>query len=149
MTKEEFENEYNKIFERALAMSEKTRREGLLTLDDCIDEKKLFQRDVMEVGLRLAYDGTDSAIIDNILTNIIDQETDNDKKKLKTVQKNAVLMIQKGYSKGIFALTLNSLVGIGFEKAMNIYLETKDISKILPAAGDGKDTKGFHSKKTN
>jgi len=131
MIKREFETEYNKIFERALFLSEKTRREGLLALEDCINEELLCQRDVMELGLRLACDGTDLTIIDNILTNIINQENDNDKKLLKTIQKNAALMIHQGYSKGIFALTLNSYVDIGFENAMEIYQEKNNYRKLL------------------
>jgi len=131
MTKKEFEIEYNKIFEKAMAMSEKTRREGLLSLDDCIDEEKLYQRDIMELGLRLTYDGTDLTIIDNILTNIIDQETDNQKKLLKTVQKNAVLMIHQGYSRGIFAIALNSLVDVCYEDALKIYEEKNNFKKAL------------------
>ena len=59
MTSEQFETEYNKIFERAMMLSDKTRREGLLSLDDCIDEELLRQRDIMELGLRLTYDGTE------------------------------------------------------------------------------------------
>ena len=131
MTKEEFEAEYKRIFDRAVAMSEITRREGLLALGDRIDEEKLYQRDVMEVGLRLTYDGTDAGITENILTNIINQETDNEKKLLKTVQKTAVLAIHQGYSAGILALTLNSNVEICFENAMKIYLDLNDYKKLF------------------
>jgi len=129
MTSEQFETEYNKIFERAMMLSDKTRREGLLSLDDCIDEELLRQRDIMELGLRLTYDGTDLTIIDNILTNIINQETDKEKKLLKTVQKNAVLMIHQGYSRGIFALSLNSNVNVGYDNALNLYLDTNTFTK--------------------
>ena len=129
MTSEQFETEYNKIFERAMMLSDKTRREGLLSLDDCIDEELLRQRDIMELGLRLTYDGTDLTIIDDILTNIINQETDKEKKLLKTVQKNAVLMIHQGYSRRIFALSLNSIVNTGYENALNLYLDTNTFTK--------------------
>jgi len=140
MTEKEFETEYNKIFEKAMAMSEKSRREGLLALDEFIDEKLLRQRDIMELGFRLTCDGTDLTVIDNILTNIINQETDKEKKLLKNVQKNAVLMIHQGYNKGIFALSLASNVKIGFDNAMKVYLEANKLMKILSDKTDEEDT---------
>jgi len=131
MKKDEFESEYNKIFERAMTLGDKTRREGLLSLEECINEELLNKMDVMETGLRLACDGTDRTIIDNILTNIINQETDSDKKLLKTVQKTAVLLIHEGYSAGLLELTINSLVDIGYENALKVYLESKSRGKAL------------------
>lgn len=121
MTPEEFEKEYYSIFDRAMVMSEKSRREGLLALEDLIHENKINQRDIMEVGLRLVVDGTDAQIVDNILSNIINLEQENEKKTLKIIQKAAVLSIQAGDNPRILALTLNSYVNIGIENAMKIY----------------------------
>jgi len=134
MTREEFETGYSRIFERAVTLSEKTRHEGMLSIEEIIDEGKLFQRDIMELGLRLACDGIDPTIIDNILTNIINQENDKDEKILKTVQKTAVLCIQQGYSRGIFALTLNSLVDVCYRGALDIYLDIGNYPK--PSSAD-------------
>jgi flagellar motor component MotA len=59
--------------------------------------------------------------VDNILSNIINLEENNDKKILKIVQKTAVLSIQAGDNPRILALLLNSHVNIGIENAMKIY----------------------------
>jgi flagellar motor component MotA len=123
MKNEDFVKEYRKIVQRAFEMEEKSRREGLLALDDLIDENKLKQRDVMELGLRLIVDGTDRAPVDKILTNIINQETDNDKKTLMTVQKEAVLSIQEGWNPRLMLILLNSYVNIDNESAMKHYFE--------------------------
>jgi len=125
MTDKEFENEYKKIFERAVMVNDKTRREGLLSIDDILDNDLLLKRDIMETGFMLTNDGTDSVIIDNILTNIISLEDDEKKKILKTVQKTAVLLIHRGCPTELLALTLSSLVDIDFENVMKQYLETK------------------------
>ena len=123
MDKEEFEIQYNNITERAMLLSEKSRREGLLALEEVIDEEKLIQRDIFEWGIRLVVDGTDYAIIDKILSNIINLETNIDKKILKTVQKEAVLGIFNGENPRLLNLLLNSHVSIGIESAMKKYNE--------------------------
>jgi flagellar motor component MotA len=120
---EEFKGKYNRIVERAFAFSEKSRREGLLALEDEIDEKKLKQRDVFEWGIRLTVDGTDFEIIDRVLTNIINLEEDSDEKVLKNIQKEAVLGIQTGWNSRLLFALLNSHVRFGFEDVVKKYLE--------------------------
>jgi flagellar motor component MotA len=124
MKTEDFAKEYHKIVERAVFCSEKSRREGLLALDELIDENKCNQRDIMELGLRLVVDGTDAQVVDRILSNIVNLEEDNDQKKLKIVQKEAVLSIQAGDNIRILVLLLNSHVNIGIEDAMKIFNKT-------------------------
>ena len=123
MKPEEFAQEYKAIVERALFMNDKARREGLLALEELIDEEKLLQRDVFELGIRLVTDGTDASFVGRILSNIINLEQDADIKTLKTIQKEAALSIQAGDNPRIMALLLNSYVNIGIEEAVKRFIE--------------------------
>jgi len=112
MTSDEFKNEYKKIFDRAMLLSEETRKKGLDILKDHTDVYKSNQNDIMEYGLKLIYDKIQGHIVDSVLSTIINLENDNQKKILKTVQKNAVLAIQDGYNKVILILLLSSFINI-------------------------------------
>jgi len=126
MTNKDFEKEYNAIVERAIRFSGKSRREGLLALEeetnDEISREKIFQRDIFELGIKLVIYGADIHHIDKILSNIIELEIDEDKKILKKIQKEAVLQIQARCPERILFLMLNSYVNIGIEEAINEYL---------------------------
>jgi flagellar motor component MotA len=121
MNNEDFVKEYHEIIERALKLAEKARREGLLVIEEFIDENKYNQRDVMELGLRLIIDGVDSEMINKILSNIVNLETDNDIKVLKTIKKEAVLSMQAGDNPRLMTLLLNSYVNTENEYAMKQY----------------------------
>jgi len=112
MTNEEFVNEFKNIFDRAMLLSEETRRKGLIILKDHINVIVPNQNDIMEFGLKLIFDKIHGHIVDSVLSNIINLENDNQKKILKTVQKTAVLAIQQGYNKIVLALLLSSFVNI-------------------------------------
>jgi flagellar motor component MotA len=118
MTNEQFAEGYKRIAERALRMSEKARREGILALEDEIDKEKIMRRDVFEVGIRLVMDGLDKEPIEKILTNLVSHETDNERRLLLTIEKEAVLAIQEGWSPRLLRLLLNSFVNIEVEEAM-------------------------------
>jgi flagellar motor component MotA len=118
MTKENFVKEYNAIADRALFLAEKGRREGLLALEEDIDEAKRVQRDIMEYGLDLIVNGTDPCFVNKILTNIVNLETENDRKTLKTIQKEAILEIQQGLNPRILLYLLNSYMEMGLEDVM-------------------------------
>jgi flagellar motor component MotA len=115
MTHDEFVNEYTEVAWLALRLSMKARREGLLALEEELenidDEWKLLL-----VGLRLVVDGTDEKIVDKILSNKIKQEKDEYTAKLKTIQKEAVLMIQEGLNPRLLYYVLNSYTGIPFKE---------------------------------
>jgi flagellar motor component MotA len=112
MTRNEFVDKYTAIAGRALEYSEKSRREGLLGLDDELDQEKIDERDIFEYGLRFVVDGIDKEFIEKILTNIIKQEKDEDMIILKNIQKEAVLMIQAGLNPRLLYAVLNSYTGI-------------------------------------
>ncbi|MCL2244524.1 MAG: hypothetical protein FWC03_08680 [Treponema sp.] len=136
MTNEDFKNEFKSIFEKAMLLSEETRRKGLIVLKDYIDVNKPNQNDVMEFGLKLIYDKIHDYITDSVLSNIISLENDNQKKILKTVQKTAVLAIQQGYNKIVLALLLSSFVNIDNinedDRIITVYEDfNKEFNRIL------------------
>jgi flagellar motor component MotA len=116
MEPSEFEREYNAIMEKALKWSEIARTEGLLAIEDYMDSEKTKQRDILEYGMRFVVDGTDTDFINKILSNIINLETDGNKRLLKTIQKEAVLAIQEGLNPRLLVALLNSHVSIGIEE---------------------------------
>jgi flagellar motor component MotA len=124
MNHAEFNENYYQIAERALRFNDKARREGFLSLEDVIDSKKADERDIFEYGLCFAVDGVDAEVIDIILSNIVNQEQDEQLRLLKTIQKEAVLSIQAGTNGRIMLAVLNSLTGLSLnEDKMKAKLE--------------------------
>jgi flagellar motor component MotA len=116
MTRDEFVDKYTEIAKRALKYSEKARREGLLSLEDDLDQAKINARDIFEYGMRLVIDGVDYELIEEILANIIKQEKDEDIIILKTIQKDAVLTIQAGTNPRLLCALLNSHTDITLQE---------------------------------
>jgi flagellar motor component MotA len=112
VNKDEFVKAFYAVFERAMFFLFKSRREGLLMLEESIDNEKADNRDIFEYGMRFVVDGTDSSLIDKILSNIIRQEKDECCALLKTIQKEAVLAIQECMTPGRTADLLNSYTDI-------------------------------------
>jgi len=116
MNHDEFAKKYYDIVRRAMEFSEKARREGLLALEEKLDHKKINDRDVFEYGIRFVIDGTDQGLIDKILTNIVNQEKDENMRTLKTIQKEAVLRIQDGMNPRQLYALLNSYTDISLRE---------------------------------
>ena len=117
MNRTEFVEEYQNIVKKALQCSKKARKEGLLSLeDDLLDHEKADARDIFEYGLRLSVDGTDWDIIDEILSNIIDQEKDEHLRILKNIQQQAVQGIYMALNPRILYAILNSLTDISLSE---------------------------------
>jgi len=77
-------------------------------LEDSIDKEKADNWDIFEYGARFVIDGIDNSIIDEILTNIIKQEKDEQMLVLKTIQKEAILAIHEGWKTRIIIALMNS-----------------------------------------
>jgi flagellar motor component MotA len=112
MNHAEFVERYVTVLEKVLSCSEKARREGLLALEESLDKEKADEREIFEYGMRFVVDGTDSALIEKILSNIIAQEKDEYSRILKTIQKEAVLGIQEGLNPRILIHLLTSYADI-------------------------------------
>ena len=121
MNENDFIEEYNVIFERALIFSIISRSMGLVSTNNLLDKEKYNQRDIFEYGMRMVMDGRTSELIDKILTNIINLETDKERKLLKTIQKDAVLSIQQGTPSEELMWIMNSYVNIELDKATEKY----------------------------
>jgi flagellar motor component MotA len=116
MNRDEFVKRYYEIAKRALAFSEKARKEGLLALEEDIDQEKVNNRDIFEYGLRFVIDGVDAIFIRNILSNIIEQEKDESMKTLKNIQMEAVLQIQSGTHPYLLQAMLNSFTDLSLNE---------------------------------
>ena len=112
MNRGEFVEKYQAIAEKALQSSNRARREGLLALDDTLDQEKIDARDIFEYGMRFVVDGTDGSYVDEVLSNIVNQEKDEHQRTLMNIQKRAVLSIQAGDHTLMLYALLNSLTDI-------------------------------------
>jgi hypothetical protein len=97
---------------------------GLCSLENILDKKKCSQRDIFEYGMKLVLNGRPSEFIDKILTNIINLETDKEKKILKTIQKDAAISIQHGIPPEELMWLMNSYVNI------DLYEDTEKYNEI-------------------
>ncbi|GBU28085.1 hypothetical protein R84B8_01643 [Treponema sp. R8-4-B8] len=116
MNRDEFVKQYYVIANRALEFKKKSRREGILATEDDIDGKKADGRDIFEYGMRFVVNGVDAYVIRDILSNIADQEKDENIKLLKTIQKEAVIGIQYGINPFIFMSWLNSYTDLSLKE---------------------------------
>ena len=126
MSNDEYTKALYAIIERAFSASEKANREGLLALEEDMDEDKVAIRDIFEYGMRFVVDGTDSSVIDKILSNIIKQENDETQLSLKTIQKEALLAVQMGMHPQMLAVLLNSHTNLSlkdpaFKNLLDVY----------------------------
>ena len=108
MNRGEFISEYQVFAKRALALVNKARREGLLSLEDELESEKINAREIFEYGLSLVIDAIEPELISKILSNIIAQDFDEYSRLLKTIQKEAALLIQSGTNSRLLSMVLNS-----------------------------------------
>ena len=121
MDRKKFFDEYAKFIKLALAFSEKSRREGLLALENEVED---IDDEFFKKGIRLVIDGTDPGLIDEILSNRLAHEKNEYMRLLKTVQKRALLGIQMGYNTHILFEVLYSYADLSPE-------EEKEVEKIF------------------
>ncbi|GHV91074.1 hypothetical protein AGMMS50268_15770 [Spirochaetia bacterium] len=107
---EDYVSAYHKIMKMTCDFSNKARREGLLALEEDVDE--IRGDDIFHIGLSFVVDGTDTEIIHDILSNLIEHETDHYKKILKRIIMESVLSIQAGDNPLCIILKLNSMANI-------------------------------------
>jgi flagellar motor component MotA len=126
MERSEFEKAYLESVRLAVEWAVIARKAGLLELEDKIDDEKADQRDIFHYGMRFVTDGTDSSLLDELLSNIVNQEKDENAKLLKNIQKEAVLGIQYGaYYFGVITM-LNSYVDNALAQAVLKNFEDDD-----------------------
>ena len=134
MTHDEFVTEYHNVSARAIELSKKARREGLLALEEMIDREKVKQRDILEYGLRFVVDGTDASLIRDVLENIIEQEEDEYTRKLMIIKEEIVLSVQSGDNTRILAYKINSLTNLSLkdDPIIREIMKEDDEGKLTP-----------------
>jgi len=100
------------ILKRTLDFCEIIRFQGFFELEKHFDREKIDNRDIFEYGMSFALDGTDDSVIDKILSNIIKQEKNEQQIVLKTIQKEAVLLLHGFANPSRIAALLNSYTDI-------------------------------------
>jgi hypothetical protein len=133
MDNNDFVKEYTDLVERGFLLIEKATSDGILSIEEMIDEEKFVQRDVFEYGLKLICEGLDYEFINMVLTNIVELEADEKKKLFKKIQKEAALAILVGSHKKEFLIILNSFVNIDVENTMRKYKDLckKEINEMI------------------
>lgn len=104
-----FCNCYYRLVETILQLSNKARREGLLALEEDLEN---FSDDFFKIGMRLTVDGTDLEIIQQMLTLRIEREHDYNKKKLMEIALEGIICVYSGDDIERIILKLSSLTDI-------------------------------------
>ena len=125
MEHSDFLNELKLIISKAENFSEKARREGILALEEELDENNC-RDDIYSYGTRFVIDGTDYGLVDKILSNIISHETDPKVKLLKIIQKEAVLAMQQGMNTRLLMPLLFSFIDGNTLSALKEILSDND-----------------------
>jgi len=121
MTRKTFIAEYTRILTLAMKLADKSLQQGTASLKNEIED---IGDEIFKQGLRLAADGTEPRLIDEIMTNRTAHEKDKHARLLKTVQKRAVLGIQAGEPLSVFYHVLLSIPGL-------TAMEEKQIEKLV------------------
>jgi len=99
-----------RIAQKVYELSAIARRNDLTELRNKINPERKNFRDVFEYGLLLSAAGIETERLENILSNIINQEQNKEEKLIKTIQKEAVMHIQKGLHPKLFLYSLFPLL---------------------------------------
>ena len=108
MDRKKFIEQTANVVRKAYQFSIKSRKQDIDDLRD--DAAALIRNDVFELGMRLTLESGDFEFIDGILTGMISREKDETAKRLKTIQKEAVLSIQKSFNSFELLNTLFSYI---------------------------------------
>jgi flagellar motor component MotA len=110
---------------RSISCANAARREGLLALENSLVNKtwasdlEYSRDDLFDYGLRLVIDGTDSELIDRLMSRIIATEYKYDNElthTLKQIQKESCLSIQRGDNPRILMLMLTAYLSADHAK---------------------------------
>ncbi|MCL2231444.1 MAG: hypothetical protein FWB99_00025 [Treponema sp.] len=112
-----FVNHYFKLLETVARFNDKSRREGLLALEEEIDT---LAHDIFRDGLRLAVDGTDAELIRRILAPKIEREPDFYRRKLMGIAAEAAACI-RGFDSDYYRFTTPQLIF-----CLNFMIDLKD-----------------------
>jgi len=138
--KEIFEKEIERVCLRLIEFSEISRREGILALENHIDQEKVSERALLETGIQMAVDGIEKEVIEKYLDSWIEANCNNSvsyyDKILASVIKAGVLSIQAGENPRITEYKITTLIPRELTPdslllALRENLEEKKIDKTL------------------
>jgi hypothetical protein len=101
--------QYYTVLRDLFALSIKARREGLLSLEDILEDEEYH---FTKIGLRMIVDGYDKEIVDKVLSFMIENEKSKKEKQLKKAIKQALLDIQAGVGLVLMKIKYNSFMDI-------------------------------------
>jgi len=121
MERKVFIEKYTEIVRLAIKFADIARIKGIIWMESELQNIDTDDdRDIFRYGITQVIDGDEPEYIDKILTNIINQEVDNDVRLLKTIQKEAVMSIQQGLNPRIMIAILNSYTNISLAENKEI-----------------------------
>ena len=116
---------------RAYEFFEKSKKEKISALLETVDKQKISGRDILEYGMKFAAEGKDEDDINFILSNLVEQERNEEIKRLKTVQKEAVLGICRNEPFAtVFHVMLSYIDDKELEEVRKYLLETEYAAKF-------------------
>jgi Leucine-rich repeat (LRR) protein/flagellar motor component MotA len=104
-----FCNHYYNLVIKIFQFSLKSRREGLLSLEEELED---LPEDIFKTGIRLVVNGTDEAVIREFFTLKIEREHDYYIKKLMEIAMEGILHIQNSYALPRIGIRLAAMVDI-------------------------------------
>jgi len=109
MNKSDFFKNYKNFVLCAIRLNEKSRREGILSLEDEVED---LDDENFKMGLRLLIDGIAYEIVDEIYSNLISFEKDELTARLMTVQKRALFGFYRGENNYVLYKVLKSYANL-------------------------------------
>ena len=121
------------VTRRFYLLNEKARKSDPSALKEDIDAAG--KRDVFEYGLLLCVNGVESSRLNEILSNLVKNEKNEQEKRFKSIQKEAVTLIQKGSHSRLFLCSLFSYLNIEeIKEALNYLSDSaafEDLKSLL------------------
>lgn len=112
-----FEKTFIDVYKILIDCSLKSRREGLLTLEETINNIETAKYPILQEGLRLVINGTDSCYINSYYDNIIRINFPQITKQrlLIELMKLGVISIQEGSNPRLLNLLVRSLIPLKYK----------------------------------
>jgi hypothetical protein len=131
MTRKSFFGQFKKLAVTSVRFIQIVRKQGILALADEIED---MDDEYLKKGFRLAVDGVEPEYIGKILDSLAAQEKDKNTRALKTIQKDAVLCIQKGISEKLLLELLYSHTTLTKQEKAELenLLEQEEDTENLP-----------------
>ena len=109
MERKKFSEQAAKITRNVYELSEAAEKGGVNADQSGRVPRKSFTRaNIFDYGIDLCATGIGEETLDEILSNLVDMERNKEEKRLKILEKEAVLHIKKGKHPGLFLYTLLS-----------------------------------------